>query len=655
MRGDLLALSEDDLVALSNRGTVNRASKESASADLQCLLEEGPDGSVHASWSDGWVVDLPGGRTLREARCSCLAVGVCRHVVRTVLHYARTSGAAKPSGPWDPGTIPDAELEQHLPRAALEEARRRMDAGFLAELVRSAKPLARLHGLSTNVRFRVPGDVRYAAADCAPQLAPTMIALAVWAFRLLAPAKTSGFVVTGAAPPTPTSTLDVLEASCRAWFCHGLGAAPPHFLDDLRRLEATCLSAGLAWPAHNVASLADEAARYASHDALFGPEAAVRAAGEALARVDAIRSFTGAVPLPLVRGTAEDHVVELAAARLVGLGCGVVSRRKSTAVHGYFLDLDSGVIAAIVREVAEDPAGPAPAPFHRMAAAPVLQGVGLAQLARSQLLVAKAKRSASGRLSLGRSRATVTPQAYTWEQLREPVLVEDLDELRERLALMPPAALRPPRVSDGFHVLTVAGAEAATFDAARQVVAATLRDGQGKTATLLHPFASRAAEGCELLLKRLTTGTVKFVAGLVRLTTAGIVVAPTALVVEEQGRRTAILPWVDRAGEAAGPQAPVSPGEERRDPLQAHLMEIEEALASILQTGLRRSDANTARLFRDLARAGEALGLGHLPALTGTVAAELERRLRDPGWTPDVAAGVACELSVLVRLAGDLV
>ena len=51
--------------------------------------------------------------------CQGFMTELCRHVVRTVLYYARASGAARPSGPWDPGTIPDSELERHLPAAAI--------------------------------------------------------------------------------------------------------------------------------------------------------------------------------------------------------------------------------------------------------------------------------------------------------------------------------------------------------------------------------------------------------------------------------------------------------------------------------------------------------------------------------------------------------
>ena len=53
MRDDLCAVTEEDLAAFSNRGSVNRAAKEVADDKLKCQLAEAADGAVHAEWSDG--------------------------------------------------------------------------------------------------------------------------------------------------------------------------------------------------------------------------------------------------------------------------------------------------------------------------------------------------------------------------------------------------------------------------------------------------------------------------------------------------------------------------------------------------------------------------------------------------------------------------
>ena len=90
-RADLLALSGDDLAALTNSGTVKRAQREVETGECTCQLDEADDGSLTAKWSDGARCFLPAGAVLTEGRCSCVAVGLCRHLVRTVLAYQRQS------------------------------------------------------------------------------------------------------------------------------------------------------------------------------------------------------------------------------------------------------------------------------------------------------------------------------------------------------------------------------------------------------------------------------------------------------------------------------------------------------------------------------------------------------------------------------------
>src|SRR5207302_10961037 len=88
-RAELLALTLDDLAALTNRGTVKRAQREVEANECTCTLTEAEDGTVTAQWSDGVECRLPAGKVLRDGHCSCAAAGLCRHLVRTVLAYQR--------------------------------------------------------------------------------------------------------------------------------------------------------------------------------------------------------------------------------------------------------------------------------------------------------------------------------------------------------------------------------------------------------------------------------------------------------------------------------------------------------------------------------------------------------------------------------------
>src|SRR5262249_24722861 len=154
----------------------------------------------------------------------------------------------------------------------------------------------------------------------------------------------------------------------------------------------------------------------------------------------------------------------------VGLGCGARPGRREVVLTAYLLDSDSGSMVAVSREFREaepDPAHP-PRPFGDLAQALVVKGNSLATLGLGQLLIRGAKRTSSCPLLPGRADASVQPQAFAWEGLRRPVLVEEFAELDARLGALPPASLRPRRVAEDFHVCTVAGAEGAQFVDATQ-------------------------------------------------------------------------------------------------------------------------------------------------------------------------------------------
>src|SRR5579864_8025555 len=112
-RADLLGLSSDDLATLTNRGIVKRARRDLDSGAAAGHIDETPSGDVRVQWSAGVECLIPAGQTLHQGRCTCAAVGVCRHLVLSVLAYQRQAAPAAPE-PWDPGTIPDGELARHF-------------------------------------------------------------------------------------------------------------------------------------------------------------------------------------------------------------------------------------------------------------------------------------------------------------------------------------------------------------------------------------------------------------------------------------------------------------------------------------------------------------------------------------------------------------
>lgn len=656
-RADLLALTEDDLAALTNRGTVKRALRELDEGAVAAEIVESPAGDVTVTWSDGIICELPAGATLHDSRCSSGAAGISRHLVRSVFAYQRGRTSAEPtqSTPtaWDPGAaISDAMLDELFRKADLTRAKQRFAAGVLVELVRGVKPLARFLDEPCTLRFMVPGDARYVHADCSPQALPLFVPLAVWAFRELPPEKTSGLVSFQLQPPaTPTAVLDDVEQFMRNFAADGVANTSPTLAAKLTRLEAACCDEGLTWPAEIAAELGSELQRYQSHDALFEIDRVTELIGELLIRSDAIRSGCGDLPQTLVRGTRSDHLKEIGAARLTGLGCGVRVTRQATELTAYLQDIDTGSVVAVQREFAQPKDEAQLRDFAELASAPVVRGVSLAGIGGGQLLIKGGKRTPGCRLALPRTGVSAQPQAFAWEKLRPPILSESFAETAALLALLPPRTLRPRRVTEDVFVFAVRGAKHAHFDSARQLIIAELEDALGGTATLAHPFSSRAAGGTEALLAALEQGeSLKFLSGRAKATGGGLVIEPLCAVFERDGERVAVQPWIDPRTTSVAGNFSSSRG---AAPAADILREWLQTLGELWLSGLARVTPAVARQVEEIAGRLESAGYLRFAERTQTLAADLQQRATDPRWSPANAMRSLLELTVLACLAGE--
>jgi hypothetical protein len=666
-RADLLALSDDDLAALTNRGTVKRARRDLEAGECSGEVVDS-DGTITARWSDGIECCLPAGAALASARCSCRAVGTCRHLVRTVLAYQQQAAAAPadtppvPLEPWDPGSLTDDDLVRHYRPAAWGKIQARFKEGVLVELLRSTKPTARFHLPACTVRFLVPGDPRYCRCDCADPAPCPHVPLAVWAFRQLPVDRRAGIVANGApAAAIPGELLDGIENVCLDLTEHGVSGAPAGWIDRLTRLEKQCEDADLVWPADVLGELAQLQHRYAEHDARFVPERVADLVGELLIRTDAGRADTGALPQPLIRGTSSDRPVELGASQLVGLGCVVRPARHSAELVVYLHDIKSGSVVALMKDYADHPDPDRPQRvFADLAQGTPFSGGGtrglsFMALGCGQLLLRGGKRTASFQLQPGRAQASVQPQTFGWEELQAPTLVGEFAELEARLNSLPPTVLRPRRVCEDFHVCTVAGVEHVRFDAPSQCVTAVLVDGRGRRALLVHPYTTRGRAGAEALLRRLSTApNLRFVAGSVRRAAGGLVIHPASLVWQEDSGRGALQPWIDRGvpeaeGESSGPAH-----EPQLDPPTEYLRQLQSALADLLLLGLQRADVQVGRRWQEIRKHGEAVGFGRLVERVSALADALEQKGHTLTWDVRRAGQRMLELLVLVRLATDL-
>jgi hypothetical protein len=665
-REDLLHIAPDDLAALTNRGTVKRAQRELESQEVTGELSETADGTVTVKWSDDITCTLPGGKTISDSRCTCPATELCRHVVRTVLAYqlqaskTPTSGETAPASgvgsPWNPGDIPDEELAKLFKPAALSQAKAQFEKGLLVELVKSHKPTVRFHDLACTLKFQVRGDARYVHCDCADSPPCAHVPLAVWAFRKLPADKDAAILSTHQHTlPVPVAVLDQIDDVLLEGAESGLSAAGSEWRDRLARLEVTCRDAALIWPAEVVNELIQEYERYTEHDARFSPNRFAELVGELLIRADAIRNATGAVPQLLIRGSASDHSTELGSARFIGVGCGVKVGRGQATVIAYLQDANSGSMVAVSREFPDLKEPEEPKPFWQLARTPVVKDASFAQLGAGQLLTNGGRRTTDHHLVLGRVKAVVNPQNFSWENLRPPMLGENFAEIRARLGVLPPSTLRPRRVAEDFHVCAVSKVEMATFRPDSQTVDAIVVDANGERAIMRHPFLSRGSEGAERLLARLAGAPagLRFVAGSMRLAGDVLLVEPVALVWDGI-TRTVLQPWVDRLEDEPGGTPLPRAESAHTNPLEEWNHELLSAIGSLLVTGLRRADAGTQRSWQELAQRAEQLGLARLGAPVTKLATSLREKLASAMWQPQPAAHILLELAVLSRAGQEM-
>ncbi|MFC9896333.1 hypothetical protein ACFVMC_21805 [Nocardia sp. NPDC127579] len=161
VRPDLLALTDDSLVALANRGILKRAVKENAATPPQ--LTESPDGTVTAVFLDDIRTALPPATPIDAATCSCSATTLCRHLIMTVLAYRAHTIAhtESPIPATDPHSIIDTTPTTTLPPATVDIPRTRgYDSDAADSQVGAACETAALYtpgGAGTSAPADVPG------------------------------------------------------------------------------------------------------------------------------------------------------------------------------------------------------------------------------------------------------------------------------------------------------------------------------------------------------------------------------------------------------------------------------------------------------------------------------------------------------------------
>ncbi|HVE46896.1 MAG TPA: hypothetical protein VNA57_09155 [Acidimicrobiales bacterium] len=643
MRQDLLALSDESLAALANRGIVRRSAREVGEGRGPTIVEA-EDGAVTGVFPNGVEVVLAPGVTIEKARCSCLASGVCRHRVMAVLAYRdRSAEGTVESGaaptPWSPACFSDEELEAFIGSRVLTIARKAHRAGYRARVRRATAddPVPTVELASCTVRFLVPGELGYARVDAARGTREDAVALAVWAFRSadaidagttapavvdvavggdgsLAAAPTAGAreesstvarATTGSgAEPALAVVADLLADGV----VHTAGAVSTSILQARRALEAR----NLRWPIDALDEAADQLDAYRQRSARYRPEDVAGLLAEIVARHRCVVGH-GASLRPAVLGTEEAAQTPLRLLRLTGLGARVWGDDSIRTVEVYLAHQEAGVVLALRRraEVEEGDEPPSAEALGRRKAG----GTRLSALAAGNVVTESALRAANRVVRITESRVartTVVPSSGTWQRLPPGVLVEDLDAEAARLAGLPPAVVRPRVVAEEVRAVMVEEVEDVQYLAGQQrLVVAILAPVGRATVSLAHTSAAGGA--IDALAEALagTHGPVRFVAGHLRRGAGMVVIEPTAVVAGD----TVVIPAFAPASHTAMALSSEIP----KDPMAAAVESALSVSAEVPHRGWRHLPAGWARRAEDSANQLRRVGL----AGAGTALADL--------------------------------
>jgi hypothetical protein len=667
MRFDLIALTSDDLITLSNRGLLKRAQQELALPDLKGEIAEDESGNIKIDWSDDICCQFPAQKTLAQSYCSCPASSLCRHLLRSLLFYQcqiSSQGEASPAPlgktAWNPGTISDRVLQTHYSKLALTKLRSQFDAGQVIKVITGIEPRAHFHSLSLNLRFLIPDDLRYTHCDC-DELAPcSHVPLAIWAFRKLPPEESQGIISTAAESiAVPTALLDEVERLVVELADVGIAGINSVLRDRFSRLEQQCRRHELVWIAEILLDIIQSCSYYHQHDARFDIQQVVSWIGELLIRSDAIRhhaAWQNPIPLLFIKGSTQDKTVALGSARLMGLGCGVTVRSSGVKIAAYLQDLDSGTVMAMTHYFANPEPPIRPKDFWQLAQVSMGKGMQLGAIGAGQILIKGGKRTPSYRLIPGRSPMSLNPQSCQWEKLRSPLLVHSFTDLIARLRELPLPELQPRRMTEQLQVLTIGAVEFVEFDPIGQAVRAIVVDSAGTPATLIQPYLDRGRFGIEAMLTRLQQEELKFVSARVSLSAAGLVLEPVALIFQSGETRQMLQPWV------ASPQVTlekeVAPQLVDRtvtsSPIALYLQDIQAALQNTWLVGLQRADRVNLQQWQQLVRQGEAIGFSSLlPSMQNLIVC-LSDRFHSLNWNSQPAREALALVTVLSQVSSHV-
>jgi hypothetical protein len=567
-RADLLALTDDALAALANRGLLKRATRELDGVPPVSIAD---DGTITATFADGVTATLPPGHGLDTARCTCGAAGVCRHRLGAVLAYQRDHDAAPPSGTPDgwPGSVTDDELAARFGARTMTAARRRLGSGFAARVRRATSTV---ETPAATVRFLVPGELGFVDCDARDDR-DALIVLAVWAFRRADaehPDEPEVAVELAELTAEPPAVLAAAADAVGDVLRSGVTSTDDVLLAALRRERDACDRAGLRWPAAALDDLADQLSAYRSRSAHHVPERVA----ELIAEIHARRHAAGTAP-SRVLGTEEPAETPLRQVRLIGLGCRVGRDEEADTAEVFLAHPGTETVLALRHRWARRADGANPAVAARRIA-----GAALTTMAAGNVVSEAAVRSAGRvvRFGAGRlARTTVSPLGDAWTRLPPALRPASIAAAEAMLAGLPPRLVRPRVAAELVRVLPVAEVREVRYVAGAQRLDALIADADGAVATISLTHRSAAPGALDALATALSAQPTA-ISGALRRGQGGLTAEPYAVRTESG---VIVLDLAD-----AETAAPPSGARLDSEPLVAAIEDALSVLADAAHRGL---------------------------------------------------------------------
>lgn len=632
MRADILALSDDALADLTNKGTLRRARKEFDDPAIELSIAELADGTVEVSGNDEIRCRLLAERTFGDWECTCLAGRNCRHLVRAVIacreravQSADTVGETESVADFDPASITDGQLAAVLSSRARTAAAALIARGPVG-LVGTANGLSvvRLHHPApVTIRFLAGADLAYVRCTCTQPDPCLHLAVAV-AVAKGVPFGDSGLRAVAGDDwrPDPTVLVEVRNL-VRELVRVGVEASERGLRPRWERLSVRARAAEL----HHLADLVDlvlaDCARYAGRDARFDPSRLVDLTGELLARAASLDSeAVDRIPDRLVAGSPAE-TTQVGRSRLIGMGTQLVELDDEVHLVAHLVDARSAAPLRITKVIAD--------PQNRTGwslARSTQNGIPFEQWGGGQVMLAGGRRFGQGDFNPGTRRVSGLPAAGLGE-LSPPFGMDSVAELASHQSRLP-SALDDRGAGTDLAACRFASVEAVGFDASQSRLRARLADAAGGVAWIALTRTPRTAAGLGTVADLLLAWAEDQppdgfrVAGRWRWTPEGPVVDPYLIAAGDQSVQPQIAP--DSANPA--PELAVAPSRRLTSP-GALVREVDDLLGHTLVAGLDRLVGDP-REWRESAARAQAAG--------STQVAELARRVADRGDADAVLA-----------------